>query len=227
MPVLSSTALHPERKTRRTSYFYACSLTQGLYLELLPNQITEEFLRSLKRLIARRGRPEKIYSDNAKTFVAAAKWLKQIMADERLHNWLSEHEIKWQFNVSRAPWWGGQFEWMVSLVKQALYKSVGNNLLTWSELQDVLLDVEVALNNRPLSYVEEDVQLPVLTPNALLFGRPNQLPEEDHQNLDEHELRRRARYLRRCKDLLWGRWTSEYLKGLRERHNMKHNTKQL
>ena len=149
------------------------------------------------------------------------------MADERLHNWLSEHEIKWQFNVSRALWWGGQFERMVSLVKQALYKSVGNNLLTWSELQDVLLDVEVALNNRPLSYVEDDVQLPVLTPNTLLFGRPNQLPEEDYQNLDEHELRRRARYLRRCKDLLWGRWTSEYLKGLRERHNMKHNTKQL
>ena len=206
---------------------YACSLTRGLYLELLSNQETEEFLRSLKRLIARRGRLEKIYSDNAKTFVAAAKWLKQIMADERLHNWLSEHEIKWQLNVSRTLWWGGQFERMVSLVKQALYKSVGNNLLTWSELQDVLLDVEVALNNRPLSYVEDDVQLPVLTPNALLFGRPNQLPEEDYQNLDEHELRRRARYLRRCKDLLWGRWTSEYLKGLRERHNMKHNTKQL
>ena len=59
---------------------------------------------------------------NAKTFVAAAKWLKQIMTDERLHNWLSEHEIKRQFNVSRAPWWGGQFERMVSLVKQALYK---------------------------------------------------------------------------------------------------------
>ena len=97
--------------------------------------------------------------------------------------------------------------------RSCLYKSAGNKLLTWSELQDVLLDVEVALNNRPLSYVEDDVQLPVLTPNALLFGRPNQLPEEDYQNLDEHELRRQARYLRRCKDLLWGRWTSEYLKG--------------
>ena len=66
------------------------------------------------------------------------------MTDERLHNWLSEHKIKWQFNMSRAPWWGGQFERMVSLVKQALYTSVGNNLLTWSELQDVQLDVEVA-----------------------------------------------------------------------------------
>ena len=82
---------------------YACSLTRGLYLELLPNQETEEFLRSLKRLIARRGGPQKIYSDNA-------KWLKGIMHDEKSHNWLSQIEINWQFNVSRAPWWGGQFE---------------------------------------------------------------------------------------------------------------------
>ena len=31
-----------------------------------------------------------------------------------------------------------------------------------------MLDVEVALNNQPLSYVEEDVQLPVLTSRTLL-----------------------------------------------------------
>lgn len=61
---------------------------------------------------------------------------------------------------------------MVGIVKQAFNKSVGNGTLTWAELQDVLLDVEVVLNNRPLSYVE-DVQLPLLTPNKLQFGRPN------------------------------------------------------
>ena len=29
---------------------YACSLTQGIYLELLPNMETKEFMSSLKRL---------------------------------------------------------------------------------------------------------------------------------------------------------------------------------
>ena len=86
-------------KTRREAkayiILYACSLTRGLYLELLPNLGTEEFLRSLKRLIARRGRPARIYSDNGKTFVAAAKWLKQVMKDERLQNWLAHKDIKW------------------------------------------------------------------------------------------------------------------------------------
>ena len=61
---------------------YACSLMRAVYLELLPSQDTNEFFQSLKSLIARRGRPQKIYSDNGQTFVAAAKWLKPIMNDE-------------------------------------------------------------------------------------------------------------------------------------------------
>ena len=56
---------------------YTCSLTRAILSDLLPDQSMDEFLRSLKRLIARRERPQKI-SDNGRTFVAAAKWLKTI-----------------------------------------------------------------------------------------------------------------------------------------------------
>ena len=62
-----------------------------------------------------------------------------------------QKSITWQLNLSRAPWWGGQFERLVGLVKRALYKSMGGANLTWSELEDVILDAEIALNNRPLS----------------------------------------------------------------------------
>ena len=31
------------------------------------------------------------------------------------------------------------------------------------------------------------------------------------------------RNLRRCKDVLWSRWTGEYIKNLRERRNLNHN----
>ena len=55
----------------------------------------------------------------------------------------------WQFNLSRAPRWGGQYEQLNGLVKQALYKFTGQAKLTMNELQDVVLDVEVCLNNRP------------------------------------------------------------------------------
>ena len=34
------------------------------------------------------------------------------MKHERLQNYLSTNQIRWQFNLSRAPRWGGQFERM-------------------------------------------------------------------------------------------------------------------
>ena len=72
---------------------------------------------------------------------------------------------------------GGGVERLIGLIKTALNKSIGKGMLTWAELCEVALDLEIALNNRPLCYLEDDVQLPVLTPNPLLFLRSNQLPE--------------------------------------------------
>ena len=61
-----------------------------------------------------------MYSDNGRSFVAAVRWLRGIMKDERTHDYLSRNHITWQFNLIRAPWWGGQFERLVGLVKRAL-----------------------------------------------------------------------------------------------------------
>ena len=149
------------------------------------------------------------------------------MKDEKLQDYFAHHLIKWKFNLAKAPWWGGQFERLVGIVKQALYKSIGRAILDFDELEEVLLDVEIAVNNRPLSYVEDDVQLPVLTPNLIMYGQSNLLPEADVDSIEETVLRKRIRYLRRCKDLLWSRWTNEYVRSLRERHNLKHKSKSL
>lgn len=66
-------------------------------------------------------------------------------------------------------------------------------MLTW----EVVLDVEIALNNRPLCYLGDNIQLPALTPNSLLFLRQNQLPEPYY--LGEVDLCRLAKYLQKCK----------------------------
>lgn len=130
---------------------FACSLTRALYLEVLPNLETETFLGSLKRLIARHGRPSVIYSDNGRTFIGAEKWLKKVQRYEQLQGYLAAEKILWRFNLSRAPWWGGQFERLVGLFKSAFCKTVGGGMLSWSELCDVVLEVETQLNRRPLS----------------------------------------------------------------------------
>ena len=107
-------------------------------------------------------------------------------------------------------------------MKGAFYKTVGKGQLSWDELSEVLLDVEIVLNNRPLSYAEDDIQLPTLTPNTLLFIKSNILPELQSYHLKEKDLRKRAKFLQRSKDAIWRRWSSEYLRALRERHRLKY-----
>ena len=59
----------------------------------------------------------------------------------------------------------------------------------------------------------------------MLFGQPNSIPQLEPYNVEDTDLRKRAKYLRKCKDAVWRRWTKEYLRALRERHNLKHETK--
>ena len=80
--------------------------------------------------------------------------------------------------------------------------------------------MEVTLNNRPLGYMEDDIESLPLTPNMLIHGANISLPEEDTEDLDEGEIKRmcrKAKYIQTCKDAMWKRWTTEYIRSLRER----------
>lgn len=137
-----------KREGKAYLILYACSLTRALYLDLARSLEASEFLVSLKGLIARRGRPCTIYSDNGSTFIGAAPWSKQVQNDEKLNDFLARHQITRKFNPSRAPWWGGQFERIIGLVKTAMRKTISNAYLTFDELKEVFLDVEIALTSK-------------------------------------------------------------------------------
>ena len=114
----------------------------------------------------------------------------------------------------------------MGLVKQCLYKTTGRANLTEKEFEEIVLDIEVTLNNRPLMHVEEDIQMPLLTPNTLQYGQPLLVPEEDLDK-DVPKMRRQQRYINKCKDAAWTRWKKEYLKALREIHNMLHQANEM
>ena len=86
--------MKPKPEGKACILLYACSLTRAMYIDLVPNLETTEFIRSLKCFIARRGRPQRIYSDNGKTFVGASKWIEQVMKDERIHGLLAQQGIE-------------------------------------------------------------------------------------------------------------------------------------
>ena len=103
--------------------------------------------------------------------------MQQISLKQLINDYLAKMNIQWQFNLSRSPWWGGFFERMVGLMKSALRKAVGHANLTYKQLKEVLITVEVTLNNRPLGYLEDDIELPPLTPNGLIHGMHISLPK--------------------------------------------------
>ena len=102
--------LKAKREGKAYLVLFACSLTRAVHLELIRSLETKDFISCFKRFVARRGRPEQVYSDNGATFKAAVKWLHQVREDEQFNHILAGLTIKWWFNLSRAPWWGGQFE---------------------------------------------------------------------------------------------------------------------
>ena len=89
---------------------------------------------------------------------------------------------------------------MVSL--RALYKLIGNGMLTFKESGDLLL--EVALNDRPLSYLEDDIEYSTLTPSSILHINQNQIPEVElkPRHYEDKDIRKRAKFLKQCKKVV-------------------------
>ena len=85
-----------KQKTEGKDYalLFTCSLLGAVHIELLTDQTTEGFIQCLKRFVARKRGPQRIYSENVKTFEAAAKWLKKVMNSEKFYEYLISQEIK-------------------------------------------------------------------------------------------------------------------------------------
>ena len=58
------------------------------------------------------------------------------------------------------------------------------------------------MNNRPLTYIEEDIQRPILTPNSMILGRDTKMVDGNMIEDDEEDLswRKRQNHVKRCKD---------------------------
>ena len=162
-------------------------------------------------------------SDNAKTFKAADKAIQAIFLDPTVQQHFAGMRVEWQFNLEKAPWWGGIFERMVKSAKRCLKKVIGKQLL-YDELLTLVIEVEAVLNSRPLSYIStEDLEEP-LTPSHLMTGHrilslPDPtIPEEPDYNPSPKDLTRRMEHLIQACANFWRRWKREYLQELREHH---------
>ena len=197
----------------------------------------EQFLMALRRFIVRRGKPEVIISDNAPQFkvadTALEKAWQKILRDAEVQSYVSEQGITWLFIKELSPWMGGFYERLIGITKMALKKSIGGFSLTSIQLQTTLSEIEAIVNPRPLIYLEDDVNNPIITPQHFLSINTNSgssaiggMDERDdpdylHQKMDSStELletwKKGNRYLDQFLDV----WKSHYLTSLRERSHI-------
>ena len=68
---------------------------------------------------------------------------------------------------------GGEvWERLIGSVKRCLRKTVGRSTLTFEEMQTLLVEIECTLNNRPLTYLYDEIGVSQpLTPADLIYGR--------------------------------------------------------
>lgn len=125
-----------------------------------------------------------------------------------------------------APHFGSLWESNVKSVKTHLYKVVGNQLLSYEEMNTLLIQIEALLNSRPLCVLSSDPAEPLaLTPAHFLTLTPlNRLPASDLTNEKLNRLDRYQMIDRMVQDY-WKRWHLEYLHTLqtRERWNTPSN----
>ena len=203
---------------------FTCATTRAIHLELARDMSAETFLHLLCRFIARRSCPSLLISDNGKYFTANAEFIRRLQDNtlgERIPSWT---KIEWRFTPPRSPWMGGFYERMVGVVKRALRLALFKHHITEDELHTLLAEVEQRVNNRPLTYIDDDVNSPIpLTSARLLYGRrlesfPSLITcdKEDPSYAEHDELNQWYNHLSKILSQWEKVWSKEYIASLRE-----------
>jgi len=154
---------HVKVGRNKTAKYYGvifrCLNTRAVHLEFAVDYSTMEFIQVLRRLLAVRGQPSLMISDNGTQFVGAERELKEMIRGwdtEKLREVSAERGMQWKFTTPASPHQNGCAEALVKSCKLALKKVIGAQVLTPFELYTCLLEVANLVNQRPIGRIPND-----------------------------------------------------------------------
>lgn len=203
---------------------FVCLKYKCIHLEAVSDLSKDSFLMTLRRFVARRGKPIEIQSDNGRNFVAAAKELAQFLktSTESITQVAAQEGVRFKFIPAYAPHFGGVWEAGVKSAKFHIKRVMGNSHLTFEEITTLFAQVEAVLNSRPLCPLSSSpTDFLFLSPGHFLVGRP--LTALPSPALEERKIESLARYARieKIHQHFWNRWQKEYITELQQRQKWK------
>ncbi|XP_076684107.1 uncharacterized protein LOC143377074 [Andrena cerasifolii] len=196
---------------------FVCLSTRAVHLELVSDYTTATFLAAFQRFVSRRGRPQRVYSDNGTNFSGAARELGVAVGSPELAAFSATEEIAWSFIPPAAPHFGGLWEAGVKSAKHHLHRVVRDHTLSYEELTTVLCMVEACLNSRPLVPASDNDDDIALTPAHFVTGAPPLALPPLASATGPASLRARWELVQRMRDHFWRRWRPDYLHSLQPR----------
>ena len=185
-------------------------VVKAVHIELVADLTKEACISALKRFVARRGSPTKILSDNGTNFIGDRNDIikaQEILAlesnDSSIATFITQKAIEWETKPPRAPHFGGLWEAAVKSMKRHLRRTVGLQILSFEDLNTLVIQIEAILNSRPLSAMSNDPNdLQPVTPAHFLLGRASR---------DSISLGQRLKLLEASKRQFWKAWYRDYL----------------
>ena len=221
-----------KRRVTRKVYgvIFNCMVSRAIHLEIAEGYDTQSFLVCFKRFVSIRGFPRVIHSDNGTQLVAANKELQKMTKEwnlSEIFNFGTKQGLVWSFNKSAdAPFQNGCSESLIRLVKRGIMISVGNNILSYSELLSAFYEIANLLNERPIGIKPgNDISLgSYLCPNDLILGRNNvRVP---HEVFDESSnALKRYQFINQIVDSFWRKWQRDFFPTLLVRQKWHVNTR--
>ena len=195
-----------------------CAVVRAVYLDLTEGYSTDAILQTLDRFVSTRGYPSKMISDQGTQLIAASKDIASLTKDwnwTTIAEWASDNKMEWKFVPAEGQHMNGLSESLIRSVKRSLHHVIGENVLTFSELQVAFFKIANIINSRPIGVTPgNDPEFPqALTPNDLILGRSTNEPPQG-PFLKKITIAKRYAYVQELVDNWWSRWYDTVLPSL-------------